>query len=118
MKFGINMTEMWKPIVNWPYAVSDQGRVMRLKAARRTHPGLILKSWPMYKGYLQVELREKPRRKRAAVHRLVLEAFIGPCPEGKEANHINGDKLDNRPENLEWVTSSENTKQWYGDIRG
>jgi hypothetical protein len=47
-------------------------------------------------------------RHQIRVHRLVLLAFKGfPRPE-LECNHINGNKLDNRPENLEWVTASEN----------
>lgn len=48
--------------------------------------------------------------KYVSIHRLVLEAFIGPCPKGHCANHKNGKKDDNRIENLEWVTFSENSK--------
>ncbi len=42
-------------------------------------------------------------------HRAVLLAFVGPCPEGMEACHNNGDPLDNRVENLRWDTRSNNT---------
>jgi hypothetical protein len=49
-------------------------------------------------------------RKRYYVHALVLEAFVGPRPAGHETNHINGNKADNRLENLEWVSTSENQK--------
>ena len=44
------------------------------------------------------------------IHRLVLEAFVGPCPEGKECNHKNHERDDNELTNLEWVTRSENNK--------
>jgi len=43
-----------------------------------------------------------------SVHRLVLETFVGPCPEGKETRHLNSNKADNRLENLCWGTRSEN----------
>ena len=52
--------------------------------------------------------RKNGQRVMRSVHRLVAEAFIGPCPEGLEVNHKNGQKQDNRPENLEYVTTAEN----------
>ena len=49
-------------------------------------------------------------KKRYTIHRLVAEAYCDK-PEGcEQVNHINGDKRDNRAENLEWVTASENHK--------
>lgn len=42
------------------------------------------------------------------IHRLVLMAFVGPRPEGMICRHLNGNKTDNRPENLAWGTSQEN----------
>ena len=43
-------------------------------------------------------------------HRVVMEAFVGKRPEGRECNHKDGDKSNNRLYNLEWVTKSENEK--------
>lgn len=47
-------------------------------------------------------------RKNYLVHRLILEAFVGPCPEGMECRHLDGDPSNNRLENLRWGTPKEN----------
>ncbi len=70
---------------------------------RRMKPGV------QAKGYLYVNLcfaRGNVRTFR--VHRLVLEAFVGPCPEGMECRHLNGVRADCRLENLIWGTRAEN----------
>ena len=59
-------------------------------------------------GYFSLITCNKMERKHEFVHRILAELFI-PNPENKpEVNHINGIKTDNRIENLEWVTTSEN----------
>ncbi|MDE2095631.1 MAG: HNH endonuclease [Patescibacteria group bacterium] len=57
-------------------------------------------------------------KKYSLVHRLVLEAFIGPCPPGMECRHLNGNRSDNRLENLCWGTRIENVedKRKHGTI--
>lgn len=98
------MTEEWRPVIGNPrYEVSSLGRVRRA-------PQIIA---PRSKrGYLRVTLGSGTRKKKdqRIVHQLVAEAFIGSCPPGKQVNHKSGDKSDNRPENLEYVTASENIR--------
>lgn len=101
----------WQPIPGWPYEVSDTGRVRRTAPGAKTWPGRERKLHKCGNGYPFVTFKVGKRAQPFLVHRLVACAFIGPPPSPKhEVNHINGDKEDNRAENLEWVTSSENKK--------
>ncbi len=98
------------------YAITRDGRIWSYpKRGRgetgRPHRGMWLKPVVGQRGYWQIVLRaDGERRGRScSVHRMVMAAW-GPPNEGErpEVNHINGNKLDNRIENLEWVSSSEN----------
>jgi hypothetical protein len=75
----------------------------------RSHNGMFLSKIKNRLGYLMVKLTNADGlRKTCTVHRLVALTFI-PNPENKsDVNHINGDKADNRVENLEWATRKEN----------
>lgn len=90
------------------YEVSDAGDVRTLTTYRAYLTGRALKPYVQNKGYLYVSFRRNGRRESFAVHRLVLEAFVGPCPARHQAAHANGDPSDNRVENLRWATSAEN----------
>lgn len=73
-------------------------------------------------GYLEVAVMQDSKRIKAAVHRLVGIAFVPGFAEGLSINHIDGDKLNNRADNLEWVSLARNTQhQWecgLVDLRG
>ena len=97
-------TEIWHKceVPYTRYEVSNLGRV------RNTHTGLVLRPWKQNWGYLNIDLYYKGQRKVCLVHNLVATAFVEGWREGLEVNHKNGVKTDNRAENLEWVTASEN----------
>jgi hypothetical protein len=59
-------------------------------------------------GYLHVTLVRDGRKHTRRVSRLILTAFRGPCPEGMEACHNNGDRRDDRIDNLRWDTRESN----------
>ena len=59
-------------------------------------------------GYRRVTLSRRKVFRSVLIHRLVLEAFVGPCPDGKECRHLDGDRENNRFVNLAWGTPIEN----------
>jgi hypothetical protein len=74
------------------------------------------------RGYFEVSAKIGDKRPKMSLHRLIAIAFVPGFKDGLTVNHINGNKLDNRPENLEWVTLAENSKhEWQTglvDLRG
>ncbi len=104
--------EIWKPIKDFPkYEASSFGNVKSYK--KGIHH--ILKGYMTHNGYLQVKLFNYNTKKRKGffIHHLVLNAFISSCPLNYSTNHKNASKIDNRLENLEWATSSDNYTHAY-----
>ncbi|EPR9732925.1 HNH endonuclease [Enterobacter bugandensis] len=95
------------------YSVTTDGRVYshpRMRISGHKINGKYLARTPSEKGYLRVNLFKDGSYKTFKIHRLVAETFI-PNPNGKpEVNHLDGDKSNNRVENLEWSTSLENLR--------
>lgn len=107
-----NPEERWLPIPGYEglYEVSDHGRI--LSSHPRGRPGFL--KFCTSRGYSSVELYQreggKVNSRRTTVHKIVMLAFIGHRSPGMQINHRNGIKTDNRLENLEYVTPSENKK--------
>lgn len=99
--------EQWRPVLGFEnlYQVSNHGRVW----SHHKHKLLALSSKHPKTGHLYVSLHPGDgTRKMCKVHRLVLEAFVGPCPEGQQGRHLNDISDDNRLKNLLWGTPRDN----------
>lgn len=93
--------EQWRNFRDSVYQISNFGRV------RNTKTNKILKGNKSDCGYIRVDIQlPKQKRRKFLVHQLVYECFVSP--EFEEINHINGDKTDNRLDNLENVSHREN----------
>lgn len=102
------MQEIWKPVVGYEglYEVSNLGNVKSL--CDRQWNVRILRPWNRW-WYLFVVLTNESIPSKKSVHRLVITEFIENIENKPAINHINWIKTDNRLENLEWCTHSENT---------
>ena len=117
------MKEIWKDIPNYYglYQASNTGKIRSLDAVvsyerkgnivTRKRFGKILKPCNNRYGYPMVVLTKPNHRKCHSVHRLILLAFIGDSD--LTVNHVNGIKEDNRLENLEYTTMSQNLHHAY-----
>lgn len=107
------VNETWKPVVGYEgfYEVSNLGRVRAMFEGNHGQykAGRILKTHTSKNGYVRIEFNPPSKKpKKRTVHTLVLEAFVGKRPEGKEVRHLDGVKSNNQVSNLAWGTHSEN----------
>jgi hypothetical protein len=110
------MREKWKKIVGYKkyYKVSNKGNIKSLNRKMDNKRGIWTKVGEPMKlmvsngGYYKINLYKNGKMSTKLVHRLVAISFIKNPLEKREVNHIDGDKLNNNINNLEWVTPKEN----------
>jgi hypothetical protein len=112
----------WRDIEGYEgvYQVSDQGQVRSLdRLVRHWRGGMLKQRGKVLKPIVQRDKRGRVARvqvnlscdgcaKTTSVHRIVLETFLGPCPDGMEGCHGDGDPTNNAISNLRWDTGSSN----------
>lgn len=112
--------ETWKQIPYAPlYEVSTLGRIRRLPGGITWKEGGKIRKVSYVRGYTHVILRIDRQRVTRQVHRIVMDTFRGESE--LQVNHINGVRDDNRLENLEYVTPSQNVRhsvEKFGTYRG
>lgn len=92
----------------WYDTVSKAGNPCRSNKKAR-----IYSQWVAKNGYKHIAIKRAGTRRKYLVHRLVAQAFVAGYEPSLSVNHIDGNKLNNTPSNLEWVTLSRNTQlQW------
>jgi len=116
------MREKWADIIGYEglYQVSSLGRVRSLdrrvlcrrgdyKRYKSTRAGSVLSPGVASNDYLTVSLSSGGEQKTRTVHSLVLESFVGNRPSKRhECRHLDGDRTNNKLNNLSWGTPEEN----------
>lgn len=106
------MNEEWRVSPDFPhYEISSQGRIKSVVMRKGAKLRVLRGTMRFYTGRpvaLMVSLRRDGHTFCVRVHRLVLQAFRGPCPDGMVCCHFDGDPWNNAIENLRWDTPKEN----------
>ncbi|HMJ47835.1 MAG TPA: NUMOD4 motif-containing HNH endonuclease [Ferruginibacter sp.] len=103
---------IWKPVIGFErfYQISNTGKVVSFH--KRNFNQEISQRIDRA-GYLTVRLSKQGKTSTQYIHRLVALAYINILEDKPYVNHIDGDKLNNKVENLEWVTHAENIQHAY-----
>ncbi len=109
--------ETWKDIPKFEglYQASTYGRIRSVSHIRRNGTGKYMQKGKVlnfninHSGYYQVRLSKNGKAKTYRVNRLIALTFIENTYNKETVNHIDGNKLNNRIENLEWATKKEQT---------
>lgn len=116
------MDEIWKDILGYEgkYKISNLGKIFSVKklGSGGDRTGRIMKLKIDKNGYCYINLFNAAKRRTFKIHRLVALHFISNGDNKPQVNHIDFDRKNNRVDNLEWCTSSENHKHTWINGRG
>lgn len=119
--------EKWVPVIDWEdfFEISNLGNVRSLprrwfsgrnKLIVHSHNGRMLKTFISNKGYLRVQLCAGGKSKQKTIHRLVWESFNGKTD--LQVDHIKeGDKTNNKLDNLQVLTNKQNVTKYYLSVK-
>lgn len=107
--------EQWRDIPGYEtiYQVSNHARIKRLAGSEKCNRDRLIKSYLATNGYYFVRLCVKSVKSNRSLHSLVALAFLEKPSDKNEINHKDGDKSNNHPDNLEYMTRSENNTHAY-----
>lgn len=83
------------------YSINEKGQIWSSKFGRIMKPHKHKKH-----KYLQIKIKGRCKK----IHQLLLEVFVGPCPEGMQCRHLDGNPENNELKNLKWGTAKENAQ--------
>ena len=114
--------EIWLPIIDLDnrYLISNKGRILSIECTINNNGGLMIKKEKILtphidKGYYKISLKNNLGiRKTFLLHRIIAKCFLFDYSENLKVNHKDGNKLNNKIENLEMISQRENVNHYYG----